>query len=236
MKPAGRTDSYCLGWLQMARRASRTSASAWNIKTAGAKRPLNSIMVVKPFIFTPYAECLNLERTMKAEVPPRDHPLRGYVLDGQASRAGSGLEVREEPSVFDTAAGTVRLRHGDLGRPGGRGGGPQVPRRQPLPARGSGWARAPYALRRHRCAQVPALRRSGLRMRGAPATAWPSAFCPDTSLANLKCGSPWPRRCFRLSAREARSNCWWCLGATCRGSQTAWPCPRPFRTSSLASG
>ena len=57
------------------------------------------------------AECLHLERTMKAEVPPHDHPLRGFILDGQASRTGSGLEVREEPSVFDKAAGTVRLRH-----------------------------------------------------------------------------------------------------------------------------
>ena len=61
--------------------------------------------------FSTDAECLNLERTMKAEVPPQDHPLRGFVLDGQASRTGSGLEVREEPSVFDKAAGTVRLRH-----------------------------------------------------------------------------------------------------------------------------
>ncbi|CAE7038715.1 unnamed protein product [Symbiodinium natans] len=49
-----------------------------------------------------------------ATVPPEGDPLRGYVLDGQAGRTGSGLPRQEEASYCDATTDTVHLRHSFL--------------------------------------------------------------------------------------------------------------------------
>ena len=56
---------------------------------------------------------LPLDRRLRASVPedPKD-PLRGYVLDGQAGRTGSGWPVHEGASAF-TPDGFLRLHHSE---------------------------------------------------------------------------------------------------------------------------
>ncbi|CAE7216363.1 pif1, partial [Symbiodinium sp. CCMP2456] len=53
---------------------------------------------------------LPLERRLMATVPAAGHALRGYVLDGQAGRTGSGWPVHEGESGFSDD-GYLRLRH-----------------------------------------------------------------------------------------------------------------------------
>ncbi|CAE7258069.1 PIF1 [Symbiodinium sp. CCMP2592] len=44
-------------------------------------------------------------------VPPEGDSLRGYVLDGQAGRTGSGLPIQEQASYFDPIGDAVHLEH-----------------------------------------------------------------------------------------------------------------------------
>ena len=61
--------------------------------------------------FAPSLSNLPLEHRLRATVPEEpSHPLRGYVLDGQAGRTGSGWPVHAGASDF-TPEGYLRLHH-----------------------------------------------------------------------------------------------------------------------------
>ena len=57
---------------------------------------------------------LHLEQALSATVPAEGHPLRGYVLDGQAGRTGSGWPRYEGENCFDPINSSVKLQHTPL--------------------------------------------------------------------------------------------------------------------------
>ena len=68
-----------------------------------------------------------LPTKLSATVPPEGDPLRGYVLDGQPGRTGSGLPRQEEASHYDPARDAVHLQHRALDKHLGiRGYSPEV--------------------------------------------------------------------------------------------------------------
>ncbi|CAE7243636.1 unnamed protein product [Symbiodinium sp. CCMP2592] len=56
---------------------------------------------------------IGLENKISAHLPSRDEDplLHGLVLDGQRDYTDSGVEVREDPSVWDASADLARLQH-----------------------------------------------------------------------------------------------------------------------------
>ena len=62
-------------------------------------------------LFSERIQNMQLEAKFQATVPPEGHPLRGYVLDGQAGRSGSGWPVFDGPSQYDPRNDKVKLHH-----------------------------------------------------------------------------------------------------------------------------
>lgn len=78
-------------------------------------------------LFSEHIQNMQLEAKFQATVPPEGHPLRGYVLDGQTGRSGSGWPVFDGPNQYDPRNDRVKLHHSrEAKRLGIRGYCPEI--------------------------------------------------------------------------------------------------------------
>ena len=78
-------------------------------------------------VFAEEVQPSQLHNKIQAVVPPEGDPLRGYVLDGQTGRTGSGVPLQEQASYYDPAQDAVHLEHRRLDkRLGIRGYSPEI--------------------------------------------------------------------------------------------------------------
>ena len=62
-------------------------------------------------IFAESVAAMHLPDKVSASVPPEGSPLRGYVLDGQTGRTGSGWPLHAAPNQYDAEQDRLRLHH-----------------------------------------------------------------------------------------------------------------------------